>query len=485
MKTIMKKLLFIFFLFSTFAFSQTQRSTGLLFDDDAYEKTPLKARNVAFQDVITETTLTSLKMFVPEIKDQGGYGTCVGWSSAYYGRSILEARLTNNKDRAKITENTFSPVYTYLHANVENDYNCQGGAFIGKAMEAMVSKGVAYYKDFDVMCASEIPEDLMPKAEANKIKDFTRIFGADESDEVKIDGVKRSLVNGNPVIIGFKVENSFFSAKNVYEPDNLGTEGGHAMCLIGYDDEKYGGAFEVVNSWGPAWGNDGFMWIRYADFPKYTRYAFEMIPNTQKPKQKIVLAGELELRLRDDSPMSVTKEEGEYSGSVFGFQDVVIEDESQSIGDYVTTSTYPTGTRYQMITKVNQASYVYVLGADSDNENSLLFPYEESISPFINSDNAEVIIPYAGPKQKAFFRLNKEVESDYSIVIFSLEKIDIAAVKTRLDEMEGELLDKLYVIFNDQLIDKESVQLMDGKMGFTAEFEKGSMAMMILDIKRS
>ena len=51
--------------------------------------------------------------------------------------------------------------------------------------------------------------------------------------------------------------------------------------------------------------------------------------------------------------------------------------------------------------------------------------------------------------------------------------------------MEGELLDKLYVIFNDKLIDKGNIELNQEKIGFKAEFEKGSMAMMILDIKRS
>jgi len=83
-------------------------------------------------------------------------------------------------------------------------------------------------------------------------------------------------------------------------------------------------------------------------------------------------------------------------------------------------------------------------------------------------------------------RLNKEVESDHSVVIFSLEKIDMTAVKKQLDEMkEGALLDKLYLIFGDKLINKEALELMEEKMGFKAEFEKGSMAMMILDIKRT
>ena len=138
-----------------------------------------------------------------------------------------------------------------------------------------------------------------------------------------------------------------------------------------------------------------------------------------------------------------------------------------------------------MLAKVNQPAYVYVLGVDEKNPSSLLFPSNDSISPYINADNAEVIIPYTKPKAKVFFELNEDVESDYTIVIFSLEKIDLPKVKKRLDEMEGELLDKFYVIFNENLISKDDMELMDDKMGFKAEFMNGSMAMMILDIKRS
>lgn len=478
-------LLIISLFITSVVLSQNQPKTGLLFDDDAYEKTPLKARNVAFQDVVTEVTSTSLKQFVPTVKDQGGYGTCVGWSSAYYGRTILEARLKNDTKIASISANAFSPVFTYLNANVEDDYNCQGGAFIGRAMKTMVEKGVPYYRDFNVMCETTIPDSILEIAAVNKIKDFTRIFGADESSEVKVDGVKRSLLNGNPVIIGFKVENSFYSAKTVFEPDNLGIDGGHAMCVIGYDDEKYGGSFEVVNSWGPTWGNEGFMWIRYEDFPKYTRYAFEMIPNRIQIKEKTVLAGELDLILRDGTTMNVNKEKSDYTSSVFGFQQVVVEEEVQSIGDYSTEEAYPMGTRYRMMTKVNKPSYVYVLGVDKKNPSSLLFPNNDSISSYINAENAEIIIPYTKPNAKVFFELNQDVESDYTVVIFSLEKIDLPVVKKQLDEMDGELLDKFYVIFKDKLINKEEMELNEDKMGFKAEFNKGSMAMMILDIKRS
>ncbi|MGB1308597.1 MAG: C1 family peptidase [Oceanihabitans sp.] len=479
----MKKILFttLACILFSFTYAQNQPATGLLFDDDAYEQTPVKARNVAFQDVVSEQTNASLKEFVPEIKNQGGYGTCVGWSSAYYGRTILNARIEGISSREEITKNAFSPVFTYLHANVDNDYNCQGGAYINRAMETMVEIGSPFFKDYDVMCDSSIPEPIFKLAGDNKIKDFTRLFGSNDDDDLKIESVKRSLINGNPVVIGFIVENSLYTAKNVFEPDYAGTTGGHAMCVVGYDDDKYGGAFEIVNSWGKSWGNDGFIWVRYSDFSSYAKYAFEMIPaKKKKTVVKSQLAGELNLKLYDGSTMQVTQQSGKYKKTVLGWQDVVLDESSESIGDYATSDVYGINTRYRMYAKVNKPAYVYVVGADSNNDSGVLFPHKEEISPYISYENTSVVIP----GERYWFRLNSDVASDYSIVIFSEEKIDIQEVKDKMDVMEGELLDKLYVIFNDKLISKDDIQLNKETMGFTAEYTKGSMALMILDIKR-
>ena len=491
------KILCLIFLFSSLLFAQNIPKTGLLFDDAAYDKTPMKARNVAFQDVLSEQSSTSLKDFVPAIKNQGGYGTCVGWSTAYYGRTILNARIENLTNIEDVSKSAFSPVFTYLNANTEDDYNCQGGAFIGKAMTTMVDVGSLYFEDYNVMCDTAIPEALVERAKENKIKDFTRLFGDEEVNEVKIESVKRSLVNGNPVVIGFMVENSFYTAENVFEPDNAGTTGGHAMCVIGYDDEKYGGSFEIVNSWGPNWGNNGFIWVRYMDFATYSKYAFEMIPQKKTKKkemvedaeeveavevvEKSVLEGALDLKLYDGSIMEVSNQPGVFQNSVLGWQDVVVDKASQSIGDYSTKEMYPAQTKYRMYAKVNKPAYVYVIGMDSNGDGGVLFPHEEGISPYINYEGTSVVIPGAS----SWFRMSGDVTSDYSIVIFSEEKINAQEVKNKIDEMEGALLDKLYIIFKDDLINKEAVTLSEDSVGFRAEYDKGTMAMMILDIKRN
>jgi cathepsin L len=35
----------------------------------------------------------------------------------------------------------------------------------------------------------------------------------------------------------------------------------HAITIVGWDDKK--NAYLVKNSWGPQWGDDGYVWVEY------------------------------------------------------------------------------------------------------------------------------------------------------------------------------------------------------------------------------
>ena len=59
-----------------------------------------------------------------------------------------------------------------------------------------------------------------------------------------------------------------------YSISQLG--GPHNVVIIGFDDSKYGGAFEIMNSYGTEWGNGGFFWISYADFMKVKNVGFSV-----------------------------------------------------------------------------------------------------------------------------------------------------------------------------------------------------------------
>ncbi len=62
------------------------------------------------------------------------------------------------------------------------------------------------------------------------------------------------------------------------EDYNMMGFGGHAMCVIGYDDRKEGGAFQIMNSWGQDWGNNGVAWVLYKDFKHFVREAYGLNP---------------------------------------------------------------------------------------------------------------------------------------------------------------------------------------------------------------
>ena len=47
-----------------------------------------------------------------------------------------------------------------------------------------------------------------------------------------------------------KLPAAFFAGVRVRELDEKRYMGGHAMSVIGYDDIKFDGTFQIMNSWG-------------------------------------------------------------------------------------------------------------------------------------------------------------------------------------------------------------------------------------------
>ncbi|MGZ3769287.1 MAG: C1 family peptidase [Bdellovibrio sp.] len=78
-----------------------------------------------------------------------------------------------------------------------------------------------------------------------------------------VDAVKRALQQG-PVVTNMKVFPDFAAyAGGVYHHTTGDVLGGHAVSIVGYDDDKQ--AFIIRNSWGTAWGEKGFAYVGYGD----------------------------------------------------------------------------------------------------------------------------------------------------------------------------------------------------------------------------
>ena len=78
---------------------------------------------------------------------------------------------------------------------------------------------------------------------------------------------KRAIFERNLIVLGIAVYESFLTpevASSGIVPIPLRSEslmGGHAICLVGYSDEKQ--SFIARNSWGTTWGKGGFFFLPY------------------------------------------------------------------------------------------------------------------------------------------------------------------------------------------------------------------------------
>jgi C1A family cysteine protease len=82
-----------------------------------------------------------------------------------------------------------------------------------------------------------------------------------------IDEIKSSLQENGPVVSGVTLYGSAMSdetVKNGRLPLAVASDhvlGGHALCLVGYNDERR--ELKFINSWGKDWGDHGYGYMPY------------------------------------------------------------------------------------------------------------------------------------------------------------------------------------------------------------------------------
>lgn len=254
---------------------------GLHLDDESYYQQALDYDILRGAKQSKLPSSVSLKAYAPTPQDQGSYNNCVAWASAYAARGIMEAYKRKVTNKEIIQRNAFAPGFIYKLIAPNN--SCYEPTSIELALKVMKEKGAAKYSDVEQVCPQSLSRRAYASASRFKIKDYKRLFYYKEPATEKIQSIKQSLASAKPVIVGMRCTPSFEKADGydvwkVSEAKNTANFFGHAMCIIAYDDNKYGGAFQIMNSWGTRWGNNGFIWVRYQDFTNFVKYAFVMYP---------------------------------------------------------------------------------------------------------------------------------------------------------------------------------------------------------------
>jgi hypothetical protein len=453
LNTLMLVLLSIFFLVHNLLAQQP--GTGMLIDNEAYAALP-KTAPLTRGDFDNLPSSADLRKFAPTPGNQGQTGTCTAWSSAYHARTIAESVHLNRTNKAEINANTFSPSYVYNQIRLQP--GCKNGTYIHTALDLMKKEGVAKYADVGFNCEKQIGYNEKQQASPFRILGYKTLF--DHRSNNKILPTKKSLANNHPVVIGMNCAPSFFRVSGVWTPTNEERTkqfGGHAMVAVGYDDNKYGGSFLIMNSWGSNWGNDGFIWIKYQDFNDFVFQGYEMIG--KMPEQKD-FEGMLTLNLQDGGSM-----------------------QSQFIpsqGIYRITKPYPSGTKFQIAITNNKPAYVYAFGSDLTKESFRIFPHLEGISPFLSYKNSTVVIP----GEDYYVRMNDTKGMDYICVLYSSEAIEIDQVMQEVENAPGQnFKERLLNVLGNGAVGSSKINYSANQAAFTGSFSGNGIIPLIIELE--
>ncbi len=230
----------------------------------------------------------STSNYFPPIGDQGGQGSCTAWATGYYWMTYTQAKDENLNAGGGDTTLLCSPAFIYNLINGGQD----SGAFPADAFLKMNDVGCASLYNMpysDTNLTNWPSEAAWIQAMNNKTINHYTINGYDQTG---VDAIKQHLANGN---VGATTTDCysnwglFTGAGNpsrgvsngvIFSHSGETYTGTHAMCVVGYDDNReyndgsttQHGAFLVSNSWGTGWGANngigekGYIWVAYPYF---------------------------------------------------------------------------------------------------------------------------------------------------------------------------------------------------------------------------
>lgn len=218
----------------------------------------------------------------PRPGDQGRQNSCVAWAAGYALKSYQE-KIEENWDFSAAT--LFSPAFIYNQTNGGQDRGSQ----IYDALDLIVNKGAATLQShaYDDQDFTGQPSSAANAEAANyKAADYQRLTGLTQ--------IKSALANRQPVVLGIKVFENMYglsgpnSVYNTITGNNDGPHGLHAVTAVGYDDNKFGGALKIINSWGTRWGDEGYFWITYSLFSDVVIQAYVLEDGTNTGDEVVV-----------------------------------------------------------------------------------------------------------------------------------------------------------------------------------------------------
>ncbi|BDS12696.1 C1 family peptidase [Aureispira anguillae] len=431
-------------------------SMGCDINQEKYDESKVFAALSPMSSKYSLPKAVSLRQFAPRPLNQGQQGSCVGWASAYAARTILEAATTG----ANPNSTTFSPSFLYNQIGLRG---CQG-AYTGEALEHMKQKGLLQFSKFPYdpnSCNKRPTQSQLQEAMRYRIRGYNRLTKTGRNYDVDLEAVKQNIAQGAPVIIAAKVPYSFqnMMGKRVWRPTSaekrtVNSHGGHAMCLIGYDDNKR--QFEIQNSWGTEWGDNGFVFISYENFKLFCREAYGVFPH-QKAKTASATNFAIECGLYDVQNRS----------------NITLRHVRDNL--FETTAPVAKGTELKIEITNSLECFTYVFSKEVDNGNRQgaalkVFPPSDKYSAYMGIVGTR-LFPRDGVGK---FYADDEGNRDFMAIVYSKDELNPDEIRSRIDRAgKGNFYDNVMAAVGNRAFDDLNYQ---NKSGALISFKQSASA---------
>jgi len=192
--------------------------------------------------------------WVTPILNQGACGSCVSFGSSAATESAMRIGTVNPNLAIQLSEAQL--FYCVARSQGRMCEGASGGWTVPPALTAIQFPGVADAACYPYVAGDQNCTNLC----ANWQQRVTNITGWHSLTSVA--DMKAWLATRGPLVTCLTVYDDFmYYAGGVYQHSTGNLDGGHCVCVIGYDDTQ--GAWICKNSWGTGWGAQGFFLIAY------------------------------------------------------------------------------------------------------------------------------------------------------------------------------------------------------------------------------
>lgn len=212
------------------------------------------------------------------VRDQGDEGTCVAFASVVGVKEYEDAK-EYKKDVS------LSPRYVYSLCKKYDGIPDEEGTYPRTAMKVLLKHGVCpeSYWPYKPYQTDDHKKGADTKAKIYRINAYARLSSIAE--------MKRSLYVNGPFLAGVRVYESWFTDRvkrtGMIPLPRRGEEilGGHAICIVGYDDKKR--LFKFKNSWGKGWALKGYGHLPYIYMQRYCSDAWSATDLIEDPRSLV------------------------------------------------------------------------------------------------------------------------------------------------------------------------------------------------------